>query len=49
MMKSIVSKLAGYGTLRIEDADKIAATYGVPEASVEAEMMKHLSEGGEGK
>ena len=36
------------GRLKIENAPHIAATYGIPTAFVEAEMMKHLQEG-EGK
>lgn len=45
----VVDMLEAHGCLRIENARHVAATYGVPVAMIEAEMMRHLSENGEGK
>jgi hypothetical protein len=48
MMRAVVSDLAKAGVLPGVNAPAIASTYGVKTCEVEAEMMKHLSEG-EGK
>lgn len=48
MMRDVITALARESCLRIGFAPAIAKTYGVEKTSVEAEMMKHLSEG-EGK
>jgi len=49
-MRDVVRLIAQHGALRIENAARIAATYGpdITVCEVEAEMMRHLSEG-EGK
>lgn len=49
MMREIVSLMAKEGALHRIDAPAYARTYGVLLAEVEAEMMRHLSEGSEGK
>lgn len=49
MMRDVIRMLAGLGALRIQNAPAIATTYSVNPCEVEAEMMKHLQEGGEGK
>lgn len=49
MLRTVVSMMAARGVLKIENAPAYATTYGVPIGCVEAEMMKHLSEGIEGK
>jgi hypothetical protein len=50
MMRDVVRLIAELGALRLENAPRIAATYGphITTAEVEAEMMKHMTEG-EGK
>ena len=46
-MRSAIATIAKNGGLRLENAGLIASTYGVEATVVEAEMMKHLSEGSE--
>lgn len=48
MMRDVVRLIASTCALKLENAGPIAVTYGVSQACVEAEMMKHLSES-EGK
>lgn len=48
MMRDIVRLLAERSALDLKNAAAIGRTYGVSEACVTAEMMKHLSES-EGK
>lgn len=49
MMRNVIARLAKERVLRFVNASHIAATYGVKTTEAEAEMMKHLQEGGEGK
>jgi hypothetical protein len=49
MMRDVVKEMAKAGVLHRIDAPAYARTYGVNLACVEAEMMRHLSEGSEGK
>lgn len=48
MMRDVIRRLSELRALKLVNAHAIAATYGVPEPCVTAEMMKHLSES-EGK
>lgn len=45
-MRQAVSLIADAGGLRLENATAIATTYGTLIPCVEAEMMKHMTEGG---
>lgn len=47
MMKDVVRMLSEKVVLKIENAPRFAETYGVKTEEVEAEMMRHLQEGGE--
>lgn len=48
-MRKVVARLAREFVLNPDKAPAIAATYGVPVCAVEAEMMRNLTEDGEGK
>ena len=45
MMRDTILTMARHGDLNRVNPQCYAATYGVPVIEVEAEMMKHLSEG----
>lgn len=47
MMRDVIRLLAERGALKIENAPAIAKTYSVLATEVEAEMLKHRSEGGD--
>lgn len=49
MMRDIVRLLSEHSALKLQNSRHIAATYGLTVIEVEAEMMRHLSEGVEGK
>jgi hypothetical protein len=49
MMRTVVKSLADLGVLPMLKPDHAAQTYGISTAEVEAEIMKHMTEGSEGK